>query len=184
MMIQMRNASIILAASTLMVSISCNQETSAGKLHYDTLILSPSWNEPPDALRPWFNDAKAKIEKAITANTIKFDDELSVAFLLDENGGVEDPIFVTSVANRNKEQAEAILSLLNKCVPFDKPPDELLHKQRLLLLFRHYPKFFLQMDTFAGYKMWKDRDMTFQDMKKRMERDEHIEKIGPGSIIL
>jgi len=39
------------------------------------------------------------------------------------------------------------------------------------------------MDTFAGYKMWKDRDMTFQDMKKMMERDKHIEKIGTGSII-
>jgi hypothetical protein len=184
MKIQMRNAAIVFAASTLLVSIFCNQETSARGLVFDTLIVSPCWSEPPDALSPWFNTAKIKIEKAISANTNKFDDELSVAFLLDENGGVEDPIIVhvNNVA-REKAQAEAIVNLLNKCIPFEKPPDELLHKQRILLLFRNYPKFFLEMDTFAGYKIWKDRDQTFQDMKKMIERDSHLEKIGPGSII-
>jgi hypothetical protein len=143
---KMRNASIVLAASILMVSLVCNKETPARSLHFDfgKGDTSPFWNEPSSVLRPWFNTAKARIEKVLVVNTIKFDDELSVAFLLDENGGVEDPI-VTNNVTKDSAQAEAVVDLLKKCVPFDKPPDELLHKQRILLLFRHYPNFFLQI---------------------------------------
>jgi hypothetical protein len=132
---------------------------------------SPYWIDPPTNLSPWFEIVKYKINRLLLeSKTYKFHNGARVAFLLDNDGQVVDPM-ILSYPKGDEKDDQKLLDLIRTTELFDKPPAELLHKQRLLLMFADYPKFSLQLDGFQGYKLWKDRDQTFQDWKRSLEKN-------------
>src|SRR5208283_839835 len=128
-------------------------------------INMPLWSEPNSKFKPWFDDCHARIAREMDKNP-KSDllkGGLACTFLLEADGNISD-LFIYQSA-RSKEIDDNALNVINQAAPFEKPPEELLHKRRVLVIFTRGNDFRIQFDA-NEYKMWKDRDAEFQAVKQ------------------
>jgi hypothetical protein len=125
----------------------------------------PIFVKPSFKLRPWFDDCDNRIKHALEQEprATTFHGRIACIFLLEPDGNISDLFAVSDESS--KSMRDVFMKIVKRAAPFNRPVDELLHKERIQVEFRRYPQVEVSMDL-RSYRYQKDPDEEFQQLKQ------------------
>jgi hypothetical protein len=130
--------------------------------------VSPTWKKLDDSA--WANSCRTRIDNSLEQHKSfgPLPGLIMCTFLLEPDGRISD-LFIYS-SRQSKETNRMAMEIVSDSAPFAKPPEELLHKQRLAVSFQqgigsfHQGRFrdFEVMMNSKEFKGAGDRDAMFE----------------------